>query len=67
MMQQKTTGWFKSSYSDGPASGCVETTHALRGYGIAPVRDSKLTVSPVLDLGVAAFGRLVEHARSQQI
>jgi hypothetical protein len=66
MTMQVKADWFKSSYSNG-TGGCVETTRTLLGDGLAPVRDSKLAVSPVLGLGVTAFSRLVEYAKHQTV
>ncbi|MEU3952419.1 DUF397 domain-containing protein [Streptomyces achromogenes] len=39
------TGWYKSSYSDGSQSECLE---AARGHAHVPVRDSKAVTGPAV-------------------
>uniref|UniRef100_A0AAU2V9Y1 DUF397 domain-containing protein n=1 Tax=Streptomyces sp. NBC_00003 TaxID=2903608 RepID=A0AAU2V9Y1_9ACTN len=57
--------WVSSTYSDGQGGQCVQwapdfaTTH-----GVVPIRDSKLTDSPVLILSPGAFAGLVELVRA---
>ncbi|MFF9022910.1 DUF397 domain-containing protein [Streptomyces eurythermus] len=39
------TGWYKSSYSDGSQSECLEVA---RGHAHVPVRDSKAVTGPAV-------------------
>ncbi|MFD3824723.1 DUF397 domain-containing protein [Streptomyces sp. NPDC058625] len=45
--------WRKSSHSDGNGGSCLEVAAGVPG--IVPVRDSKVTVGPVLAVGAAAW------------
>lgn len=62
-MSENQPMWRKSSYSN-DGGGCVEITEHLVPQGTVPVRDSKLTDSPEIHLTTAAFGRLVEYAKT---
>ncbi|MEU3523417.1 DUF397 domain-containing protein [Streptomyces sp. NPDC038707] len=57
------TGWYKSSYSDGSQSECLEVA---RGHAHVPVRDSKTVTGPAvlfsLD-GWTAFVTAVQKGR----
>ncbi|MFG3102877.1 DUF397 domain-containing protein [Streptomyces sp. NPDC048182] len=48
--------WFKSSYSGGNTTECVECAHAPQ---TTYVRDSKSAQGPVLSLESASWGRFV--------
>ncbi len=51
--------WFKSSYSDN-GGNCVEVAANLTAVrGIVPVRDSKVTEGPVVEVPVTAFSAFV--------
>ncbi|MET8831867.1 DUF397 domain-containing protein [Streptomyces sp. NPDC004610] len=60
--------WVKSSYSTQNGGSCVEwlPAHATT-TGIVPVRDSKRTDGPVLNVSVRAFAGLVALARSADL
>ncbi|MFF0058208.1 DUF397 domain-containing protein [Streptomyces microflavus] len=54
----------KSSYSDNGGS-CVEwAPHTASTTGIVPVRDSKNTTGPALNLRAAAFSAFVSGVKS---
>ncbi|MEV5675139.1 DUF397 domain-containing protein [Streptomyces sp. NPDC052179] len=53
----KTLTWFKSSYSGGNTTECVEAAHLARGTAI---RDSKYMDGPRLRFGSAAWQRFVD-------
>ncbi|MFI8929680.1 DUF397 domain-containing protein [Streptomyces sp. NPDC053474] len=51
-------GWFKSSYSDGTPSSCLEVadlTRQARGSAGVGIRDSKDPAGPALLLGLPAW------------
>ncbi|WHM37471.1 DUF397 domain-containing protein [Streptomyces sp. BPTC-684] len=56
--------WTSSSYSQNNGGECVEwaPTYAA-SHGVVPVRDSKLTNSPVLLISPSAFAGLVSYAK----
>ncbi|GAA2105967.1 DUF397 domain-containing protein [Streptomyces albiaxialis] len=59
-----TTGelhWFKSSYSGGSASDCVEAAQASEGMF---VRDSTRPTGPVLRFQADAFARFVSAVKA---
>ncbi|MFD9422711.1 MULTISPECIES: DUF397 domain-containing protein [unclassified Streptomyces] len=62
----ETLTWFKSSYSGGNTTECVETAYLARG---AAVRDSKHVDGPRLRFGSAAWQRFVDavHDRTAAI
>jgi hypothetical protein len=58
-----TTGWGKSSFSNGGANGCVEFNFAVPGY--VGVRDSKLgDASPVLVFNKRELDAMVAGAKA---
>jgi hypothetical protein len=54
-----TTRWRKSSYSQDPASDCVEVAFGPGAF----VRDSKNGEGPVLAFGVGAWRQLIATQR----
>jgi len=60
----ETPRWFTSSYSNN-GGACVEVaTNLAAPHGIVPVRDSKNTTGPVLDLPADAFTTFVAGVRT---
>ncbi|WP_408991499.1 DUF397 domain-containing protein [Streptomyces sp. 1268] len=58
-MMTESPRWFKSSYSDN-GGNCVEVAANLTAVrGIVPVRDSKVTEGPVVEVPVTAFSAFV--------
>ncbi|MYR62679.1 DUF397 domain-containing protein [Streptomyces sp. SID625] len=58
--------WFTSSYSDN-GGACVEVAVNLTAtHGVIPVRDSKNTTGPVLNLPTGAFSTFVTGVKSGQ-
>ncbi|MFJ8562072.1 DUF397 domain-containing protein [Streptomyces microflavus] len=56
--------WVKSSYSDNGGS-CVEwAPHTATTTGLVPVRDSKNTTGPALNLRAAAFSSFVAGVKA---
>ncbi|MFI2293165.1 DUF397 domain-containing protein [Streptomyces niveus] len=56
--------WFTSSYSDN-GGACVEVAANLAATrGVVPVRDSKSTDSPVLDLPACSFASFVAGVKA---
>lgn len=54
-MTTESPRWFTSSYSENGGQ-CVEVaTNLIASHGVVPVRDSKLSDSPVLGVSAAAF------------
>ncbi|MEV0849729.1 DUF397 domain-containing protein [Streptomyces sp. NPDC049954] len=63
-MTTETLRWFTSSYSDN-GGDCVEVAANLAAsHGLVPVRDSKNTHGPVLNLPTEAFTSLVEGIKA---
>ncbi|MFJ9106715.1 DUF397 domain-containing protein [Streptomyces sp. NPDC102283] len=63
-MTTETPRWFTSSYSNNGGQ-CVEVaTNLATPHGIVPVRDSKNTSGPVLDLPATAFTAFVAGVRA---
>ncbi|MFI7089129.1 DUF397 domain-containing protein [Streptomyces anulatus] len=63
-MTTETPRWFTSSYS-GNGGQCVEVaTNLAAPHGIVPVRDSKNTSGPVLDIPATAFATFVTGIRA---
>ncbi|WP_328970617.1 DUF397 domain-containing protein [Streptomyces sp. NBC_00239] len=59
--------WYKSSYSSNGGQ-CVEVAANLAGsHGIVPVRDSKNTSGPVLDIATGAFAAFVAGVKTGQL
>lgn len=56
--------WFKSSYSDGQGTNCVEAAHLTPAPGIA-VRDSKNPAGRALHLAPATWTAFVAHLRGE--
>ncbi|MFI6205273.1 DUF397 domain-containing protein [Streptomyces sp. NPDC051041] len=56
MAASSTHQWFKSSYSGGNATECVECAHVSHG---TLVRDSKQATGPVVPVGSEAWRRFV--------
>lgn len=48
--------WRKSTYSDGTGGDCLEVAD---GYGVVPVRDSKVPDGPHLAFGAPAWSTFV--------
>ncbi|MEV5882529.1 DUF397 domain-containing protein [Streptomyces sp. NPDC052020] len=57
-----TAVWRKSSYSEGGANDCVEI--ADNCPGAVPVRDSKLSASPVIVFGVGSWTSFLAGVKS---
>ncbi|MEV1047910.1 DUF397 domain-containing protein [Streptomyces sp. NPDC049916] len=58
-MKAESPRWFTSSYSSN-GGNCVEVaTNLAAARGIVPVRDSKATHGPGVDLSAAAFSTFV--------
>ncbi|MEV7165699.1 DUF397 domain-containing protein [Streptomyces microflavus] len=56
--------WVKSSYSDNGGT-CVEwAPHTATTTGLVPVRDSKNTTGPALNLRAAAFSAFVTGVKA---
>ncbi|WP_329573220.1 DUF397 domain-containing protein [Streptomyces sp. NBC_01361] len=55
--------WFKSSYSGGNTTECVEVAVAPAGVCI---RDSKRTAGPHLEVSAEAWSRFVATSRTTQ-
>lgn len=53
--------WRKSSYSDGGANNCVEV--ADNCPGVVPVRDSKLSTSPVIVFGAGSWAAFLSRVK----
>ncbi|MFJ9621017.1 DUF397 domain-containing protein [Streptomyces sp. NPDC101181] len=63
-MKTESPRWFTSSYSSN-GGACVEVaTNLAPAQGIVPVRDSKTTGGPELDLSTAAFTTFVTAVRA---
>ncbi|CAM5480805.1 DUF397 domain-containing protein [Streptomyces microflavus] len=59
-----TQQWVKSSYSDNGGT-CVEwAPHTATTTGLVPVRDSKNTTGPALNLRAAAFSSFVAGVKA---
>ncbi|MFD6421672.1 DUF397 domain-containing protein [Streptomyces sp. NPDC060198] len=57
--------WFKSSYSSGGGQ-CVEVAVNLAAsHNMVPVRDSKVTSGPVLDISATSFAAFVAGVKSE--
>ncbi|MFE9346256.1 DUF397 domain-containing protein [Streptomyces olivaceus] len=52
--------WFKSSYSGGSGTECVECAYVARG---ALIRDSKCNGGPILNVRPQAWLRFVDSVR----
>lgn len=59
--------WFKSSYSGGDQSTCVEVADVRPATGRIAVRDSKNTEGPALLLTPAQFTALVNDVRISDV
>ncbi|MFI5865818.1 DUF397 domain-containing protein [Streptomyces sp. NPDC051546] len=60
--------WIKSSYSGDNGGNCIEVAVSLAGsLGIVPVRDSKLSNSPIIDVPAAAFGAFVTAVKADEL
>lgn len=63
-MTTESPRWFTSSYSEN-GGACVEVaTNLVASRGVVPVRDSKLSASPVLDVPAAAFAAFVDAVKA---
>ncbi|MGW2277621.1 DUF397 domain-containing protein [Streptomyces sp. NPDC001770] len=57
--------WFTSSYSGGGGQ-CVEVAVNLAtSHNIVPVRDSKVTSGPVLDISTTSFAAFVAGVKTE--
>jgi len=56
MMAPSAHQWFKSSYSGGSGTECVECTYVTDG---TLIRDSKHAAGPLVSVGAEAWGRFV--------
>ncbi|MFE4799154.1 DUF397 domain-containing protein [Streptomyces sp. NPDC056708] len=56
-----TASWRTSSYSNGDGGECVEVADNVPGF--VPVRDTKLTDSPVLPLRTASWTAFVQNIK----
>ncbi|MFE2288090.1 DUF397 domain-containing protein [Streptomyces sp. NPDC059443] len=63
-MTTESPRWFTSSYSDNGGQ-CVEVaTNLVASRGVVPVRDSKLSESPVVGFTAAAFSAFVDRVKA---
>ena len=62
MTEPSTYRWFKSSYSGGSGTECVECAHV---QGAIRVRDSKFHSGPVLAVDGHAWWAIVEALKHQ--
>ncbi|CAM5543227.1 hypothetical protein SAVIM338S_04333 [Streptomyces avidinii] len=63
-MTTETPRWFTSSYSEN-GGACVEVaTNLAASRGVVPVRDSKWSDSPVLDIPAAAFAVFLDGVKA---
>ncbi|MCX4790033.1 MULTISPECIES: DUF397 domain-containing protein [unclassified Streptomyces] len=53
--------WRTSSYSNGDGGSCVEVADNVPGF--VPVRDTKLTHSPVLAFPAAGWAAFVQYVK----
>ncbi|WP_030896867.1 MULTISPECIES: DUF397 domain-containing protein [unclassified Streptomyces] len=58
-----TTVWRKSTYSDGGANNCLEV--ADNCPGLVPVRDSKLSDSPILVFGASPWASFLASVKDE--
>ncbi|MER5846848.1 DUF397 domain-containing protein [Streptomyces sp. NPDC002012] len=56
-----SAAWRTSSYSNGDGGSCVEVADNVPGF--VPVRDTKLTDSPVLALRTASWAAFVRNIK----
>ncbi|NEC18854.1 DUF397 domain-containing protein [Streptomyces parvus] len=62
-MMPESPRWFTSSYSNN-GGNCIEVAANLAATrGIVPVRDSKVTEGPVVEVPVTAFSAFVAGVR----
>ena len=55
--------WRKSTYSDGGASNCLEVSDDHPG--IVPIRDSKLSHSPILVFAAGPWGAFLAGVKTE--
>ncbi|MDX3091554.1 DUF397 domain-containing protein [Streptomyces sp. ME02-6978a] len=60
-----TIRWRKSSYSNADGGNCVEVADGFPGA--VPVRDSKNTDGPALELSVQAWDRFVNSLKDSSL
>ncbi|MFF7097002.1 DUF397 domain-containing protein [Streptomyces rubradiris] len=58
------TGWYKSSYSDGSQSECLEVA---RGHAHVPVRDSKAVTGPAVLFSANGWTAFVTAVKKGQL
>ncbi|MEU5082357.1 MULTISPECIES: DUF397 domain-containing protein [Streptomyces] len=58
------TGWYKSSYSDGSQSECLEVA---RGHAHVPVRDSKAVTGPAVLFSLNGWTEFVTAVKKGQL
>ncbi|WP_405447467.1 DUF397 domain-containing protein [Streptomyces achromogenes] len=58
------TGWYKSSYSDGSQSECLEVA---RGHAHVPVRDSKAVTGPAVLFSANGWTSFVTAIKNDQL
>ncbi|MFF9581592.1 DUF397 domain-containing protein [Streptomyces achromogenes] len=58
------TGWYKSSYSDGSQSECLEVA---RGHADVPVRDSKTVTGPAVLFSLNGWTSFVTAVKKGQL
>ncbi|QHY95698.1 hypothetical protein SSPS47_11270 [Streptomyces sp. S4.7] len=56
--------WFKSSYSGGNATECVEAAHLAHAFA---VRDSKCPAGPCLAFSTGSWGGFIDALREGRI
>ncbi|MGW7298721.1 DUF397 domain-containing protein [Streptomyces sp. NPDC054829] len=64
MKASSTHQWFKSSYSGGSGTECVECAYATEG---ALIRDSKHSSGPVVSISPDAWQRFVSALREYDL
>ena len=58
-----TAAWRKSSYSDGGGTNCLEVSDDHPG--IVPIRDSKLSHSPILVFAAGPWGAFLAGVKTE--
>ncbi|MFJ1924695.1 MULTISPECIES: DUF397 domain-containing protein [unclassified Streptomyces] len=63
-MTNESPRWFKSSYSENGGQ-CVEVaTNLTASHGVVPVRDSKRSTGPLLNVAVGSFASFIAGVKA---
>ncbi|WP_371773885.1 DUF397 domain-containing protein [Streptomyces sp. NBC_01438] len=63
-MANESPRWFKSSYSDNGGQ-CVEVaTSLIASHGVVPVRDSKRSTGPLLNVAAGSFATFIAGVKA---